>query len=356
MYTMGLTTPLFLLLAAGLSSLQLKVASDCSICSSPTYGENNRETRTDIHRISEAALFSPKKGMPQKVRQIPGGEYLMGTNDPWFPEDGEGPERKIILSDFEMDAFEISNFHFLEFVLDTDYITEAEVFGWSFVLENLVSEDTNSKIEEAVADAEWWLPVQGANWKYPEGPDMSDVFSSDRQNHPVVHVSYQDAVEFCKWRDMRLPTEAEWEVAARGGKTGRLFPWGNLLLVKGKHMCNIWQGEFPQGNTLEDGYLATSPIGSFNPNGYGLYDMSGNVWEWVSDWYSPQIGRLQSHMKSTITDPTGPESGTDRVHKGGSYMCHKETCYRYRIVARGHSSPDSAATNVGFRCSKSVSI
>ncbi|KAG7278865.1 hypothetical protein CRUP_036379 [Coryphaenoides rupestris] len=290
--------------------------------------------------------------MPAKLREvdkdtksqmvlIPGGEVLMGTDEPGVRPDGEGPQRPAYLDPFYMDTQEVSNLQFMAFVNATGYITEAEQFGDSFVFEGILSEEVKSQITQAVASAPWWLPVKGANWKNPEGPDSK---ITERLDHPVLHVSWKDAGAYCSWALKRLPTEAEWEHACRGGLKDRLFPWGNKLNPKEQHYTNIWQGDFPKYNSAEDGYVQTSPVGSFPANGYGLYDMVGNAWEWTSDWWTVH------HTTDRQHNPMGPSSGTDRVKKGGSYMCHKSYCYRYRCAARSQNTPDSSASNLGFRC------
>uniref|UniRef100_A0A8C7F0R6 Formylglycine-generating enzyme n=1 Tax=Oncorhynchus kisutch TaxID=8019 RepID=A0A8C7F0R6_ONCKI len=273
---------------------------------------------------------------------IPGGVFLMGTDSPGIPQDGEGPQRRVHLDHFYMDAHEVSNRHFQSFINATGYITEAERFGDSFVFEGVLSEEVKSQISQAVAAAPWWLPVRGADWRHPEGPDSS--ITDSRLDHPVLHVSWQDAVAYCSWAHKRLPTEAEWEYACRGGLQERLYPWGNKLKPKGQNYANLWQGKFPTHNSEEDGYTKTSPVKSFPANGYGLYNMVGNAWEWTSDWWTVH------HTTDERHNPAGPPSGTDRVKKGGSYMCHKSYCYRYRCAARSQNTPDSSASNLGFRC------
>ncbi|XP_064403336.1 formylglycine-generating enzyme-like [Halichondria panicea] len=276
---------------------------------------------------------------------IPTGVFTMGTDDAILPQDGEGPARRVKITEFYINKYEVSNAEFAQFVKETDYITEAEKFGDSFVFDQLLSNATKSEITQAVKDAPWWLPVKGASWHHPDGMDSS---IEDRWDHPVVHVSWNDAVAYCKWADNgRLPTESEWEYAARGGLEGRLFPWGNKPTPKGEHWMNIWQGEFPT-NTLVDGYLGTAPVGSYPTNRYGLHNMAGNVWEWTADWWSIR------HSGEPVTDPTGPPKGTDKVKKGGSYLCHKNYCYRYRCAARSQNTPDSSASNLGLRCAKTV--
>ena len=285
----------------------------------------------------------PARVVANRPMLIPGGVFTMGTDDPILPQDGEGPARRVEITTFYMDKYEVSISEFADFVAETGYVTEAEKFGDSFVLDMLLSEEVKSEITQAVASAPWWLPVKGASWRHPEG-EGSGV--EDRLDHPVVHVSWNDAVAFCEWAGKRLPTEAEWEFAARGGLEGRLFPWGNNPNPRGEHWLNIWQGEFPLENTLEDGYLGTAPVDSFPPNKYGLHNTAGNVWEWTSDWWSTR------HTKDFRKDPEGPARGKDKVKKGGSYLCHPQYCYRYRCASRSQNTPDSSASNLGFRCAK----
>lgn len=275
---------------------------------------------------------------------IPAGEFTMGTDEDIMPQDGEGPARRVSISAFYIDKFEVTNAEFGEFVKATEYETEAEKFGDSFVFDQLLSNETKEEITQAVRDAPWWLPVKGASWYHPEGLD-SDV--QNRWDHPVIHVSWNDAVAYCEWARKRLPTEAEWEFAARGGLEGRLFPWGNNEMPKGQHWMNIWQGEFPLENTREDGYLGTAPVNTYPGNKYGLHNIAGNVWEWTADWWGIR------HSAKPVIDPTGPSSGTDKVKKGGSYLCHIRFCYRYRCAARSQNTPDSSASNLGFRCASS---
>lgn len=290
----------------------------------------------------------PKGSLRNEYLEIPEGIFTMGSNDApvSIMQDGEGPARSVHVSQFYMQKYEVSNAEFASFVDETGYSTEAERFGDSFVLEHLLSEEVAGEITQAVKDAPWWLPVQGAYWLHPEGRG-SHVDS--RGDHPAVHISWNDAVAYCKWNeDGRLPTEVEWEYAARGGLEGRLYPWGNSLMPKGEHWMNIWQGEFPQLNTEEDGYLGTAPGNAYPSNRYGLFNMAGNVWEWVSDWWTTR------HSAEFADDPRGPPSGKDKVKKGGSYMCHEDNCYRYRCSARSMNTPDSSASNLGFRCAKSL--
>ena len=282
---------------------------------------------------------------PNEMVKLEGGVFTMGVDNPILPQDGEGPARKVQVSSFHIDKFEVSNAEFQQFVEHTGYVTETEKFGVSFVMEHLLSDDVKSSITQAVANAPWWLPVENATWNHPEGHGST---IADRPHHPVVHVTWNDAFEYCKWKGKRLPTEAEWEYAARGGLENRLYPWGNKEFPKGEHAMNIWHGEFPPTatGTDEDGYVGTAPVCTYRANRFGLYNMAGNVWEWVSDWWKIR------HTRDFQKDPTGPASGSEKVKKGGSYLCHKQYCYRYRCAARSQNTPDSSAGNLGFRCAR----
>jgi formylglycine-generating enzyme len=272
---------------------------------------------------------------------LPGGTFLMGSDDPGgYPADGEGPVRQVRLNSFWIDRTAVSNATFDAFVQATSYITEAEKYGWSFVFAGMLPNELPPT--RAVSGAPWWRHVDGASWRHPEGP-RSNI--DDRQDHPVVHVSWNDARAYCRWAIRRLPTEAEWEYAARGGLEQRCYPWGDDLTPHGEHRMNVWQGAFPTVNTLEDGYLGTAPVDTFLPNGYGLYHMTGNVWEWCADWFHPTF-----HARGLPRNPKGPRSGTHRVMRGGSYLCHVSYCYRYRVAARSASTANSSTGNVGFRC------
>ncbi len=280
--------------------------------------------------------------------RLPGGPFLMGTDsNEGFPQDGEGPVREVIVDSFYIDKCPVTNAQFGEFVTATAYETESERFGWSFVFEGHIPVDRREQvIEGRVMGAEWWCKVAGANWRDPEGPDSS---LGNRTNHPVVHVSWKDAVEYCRWAGKRLPTEAEWEYAARGGLEQKTYPWGDELTPGGRHLCNIWQGTFPELDLAEDGYSAAAPVDAFPPNDYGIYTITGNTWEWCSDWFDPT-----HHAYASRTNPTGPAQGIGKVMKGGSYLCHHSYCNRYRVAARTSNTPDSATTNIGFRCVRDI--
>lgn len=267
------------------------------------------------------------------------------ASDGW-PEDGEGPLREIELRPFLLSATAVSNAEFEEFVLATGYRTEAERFGWSFVFHLLVPGKVMRKLKGAgkVDGLRWWVAVPGAMWSKPEGPG-SNV--RKRLDHPVVHVSWNDAAAYCGWRGGRLPTEAEWEFAARGGLVQQRYCWGNELTPDGKHMCNIWQGRFPDQNSAEDGYVGTAPVRSFPPNGYGFRNMAGNVWEWCNDWFHPTWHAGAS--AATRINPQGPDSGSSKSMRGGSHLCHDSYCNRYRVGARTANTPDSSTGNCGFR-------
>jgi sulfatase modifying factor 1 len=312
----------------------------CCAASRPGSGqdEDSAARTAQVTRVS-----STSKGVTLGTVGLDSGVFLMGTDDPVrFPNDGEGPVRTVALRPFWIDTVVVSNARFATFVDATGYVTEAERYGWSFVFGGLLPDDFPPT--RGAAQAPWWRQVFGADWRHPEGPHCS---IEDRMDHPVVHVSWNDAMAYSAWTGMRLPTEAEWEYAARGGLEQRRYAWGDELTSSGEWRCNIWQGTFPSRNTLEDGYLGTAPVDEFEPNGYGLYNVSGNVWEWCSDWFHRDF---PAHGPNH--NPTGSPSGQAKVIRGGSYLCHHSYCNRYRVAARSSNPPDSSTGNMGFRCAK----
>lgn len=272
----------------------------------------------------------------------------MGNDgDYGFTADGEGPMHRVALRTFFIDETAVTNEQFNAFVNATGYRTEAERIGWSFVFQGHLSVgERKSAAPVRVAGSDWWCGIAGATWRHPEGPGST---IKRRWQHPVVQVSWHDAVAYATWAGKRLPTEAEWEYAARGGLVGCRFPWGHELEPESRHRMNVWQGRFPHENTAADGHYGTAPARSYRANGFGLYNMTGNVWEWCWDWFDPIWYR-----QSPPVDPTGPASGTRRVMRGGSYLCHASYCNRYRTDARNSNTPDSATTNIGFRCVRDI--
>lgn len=289
-----------------------------------TFSSRGRE----LHRIAQAL--------------IPSGTFRMGdsTGSGNFG-DGETPVHDVAVSEFEIDKTSVTNEQFAIFVDDTGFRTEAETFGFSAVF-HLAIDTEPSNIMGPASGTPWWAGVRGADWPHPGGPGSSIERLGD---HPVVHISWNDAVAYCDWAGRRLPTEAEWERASRGGRDGETYPWGDELMTNtGAWQCNIWQGTFPHVNTVDDGWLTTAPVGTFAPNAFGLWQTVGNIWEWCSDWYSPDYYSLSPHE-----NPTGPETGDRRVLRGGSYLCHDSYCNRYRNSARSSNTPDSSMGNAGFR-------
>jgi formylglycine-generating enzyme required for sulfatase activity len=274
------------------------------------------------------------------MTDLDGGSFLMGNEAPdGYPADGEGPVHRVTLRPLAIDAETVTNARFAEFVAATGHVTAAEQFGWSFVFGGLLPDDFPDT--RGVVQAPWWRQVYGATWRAPEGPG-SEI--GERERHPVVHVSFDDALAFCAWSRTRLPTEAEWEYAARGGLEQVHFPWGSEREPGGEHRMNVWQGEFPASNTCADGWYGTAPVDEYPSNGFGLHNATGNVWEWCADWFAPD-----TYQRGDVADPVGPPSGTHRVMRGGSYLCHDSYCNRYRVDARSANTPDTSTGNLGFR-------
>lgn len=311
---------------------------------------------------------SPPEGpVPEGMTWVPAGEFQMGSNRGGFDE---GPAHAVKLDGFWMDTTEVTNRQFREFVDQTGFVTTAEkppvITGVKpgseiakaeilpqFNKPGSICARKNFTAEDYDAGRgaySWWDYIVGASWKHPEGPDST---IDDRLDHPVVHVSWDDAMAYCKWAGKTLPTEAQWEYAARGGLEGKTYPWGDDRNPDGKWLNNIWQGRFPVENTKEDGYPTTAPVGSFPANGFGLHEMSGNVWEWCADFYRPDY-----YASSPRRNPGGPSSSLDpqepniikRVQRGGSFMCSDSYCVAYRMSARGKGEASSGAFHTGFRC------
>ena len=311
--------------------------SESTCCTAQRDQDSDAELTAGAAHGRAPASETSTEGMVRLDR----GTFLMGTDsDEGFPADGEGPVREVQMDPFYIDTTAVTNREFRAFVESTGYETEAEQFGWSFVFQNFLP-DRVSKRARRSQPAPWWCAVDEACWQWPFGRGSH---IGTRLDHPVVHISWNDAVAYCEWAGKRLPTEAEWEYAARGGLTQKTFPWGNELKPNGEHRCNIWQGEFPDHNTAADGFRYTAPVETFPPNGYGLYQMAGNAWEWCRDWFSPD-----HHVDGLRDNPTGPSDGEAKVIRGGSHLCHRSYCNRYRVAARTANTPDSSTGNLGFR-------
>ncbi len=271
------------------------------------------------------------------------GSFLMGSDsDEAWEADGEKLVKEVFVDDFRISSCCVTNGEFGAFIHDTGYVTEAEKFGWSYVFQIMLPKSILKRLKPRnVEGLDWWYGVEGACWKKPEGPGSN---IKKRMDYPVVHVSWNDAAAYCRWKGQRFPTEAEWEKAARGGLVQKVYAWGDELMPDGKHRCNIWQGQFPLVNSAKDGHVGPAPAKSFRANGYGLYNVAGNVWEWCQDWFSPTW-----RLTHDEPNPKGPESGEGRVMKGGSYLCHDSYCNRYRVAARTSNTPDTSTGNMGFR-------
>jgi sulfatase modifying factor 1 len=281
------------------------------------------------------------------MARLNGGTFAMGSHDAAaVPGDGETPVHEVTLQSYYIDACAVPNSAFDTFVAATGHVTAAERYGASFVFGGLLPD--NFPTTRGVAQAPWWREVHGATWRHPEGP-QSDI--AERPDHPVVHVSWSDALAYATWAGKRLPTEAEWEYAARGGLEQRVFPWGDDLEPDGGHRMNVWQGSFPDHNTNEDGWYGTAPVATYPPNAYGLFNVCGNVWEWCADWYAADY-----YGHSPKTSPTGPATGQSRAMRGGSYLCHASYCRRYRVAARSSNTSETSTGNQGFRCARDIPV
>ena len=313
---------------------------------------------------------SSKKSTHDEMTYIPGGSFVMGGDSIWGRPDGFS-RHKVKVSSFYMDRHEVTNAQFRAFVEASGYITTAERKpDWEEMKKQLPAGTSKPADSLLIAAslvflppnhpvgldnvAEWWKWVAGADWRHPQGP-KSNIEGKD--NFPVVQVSWDDAKAYADWAGKRLPTEAEWEYAARGRKPNSIYPWGNEPIEQGKVKANSWQGHFPDKNTEKDNYYRASPVKMFQPNGYGLYDMAGNVWEWCSDWYRPDYYSTSAKQEN-VADPRGPEDSFDpdeptvpkRVVRGGSFLCTDQYCSGFRVSARMKTSPDTSLEHTGFRC------
>ncbi len=319
-----------------------------------------------------ANTSEPPMPAPPGMVWIPGGVFSMGAAEPGEASRGRAgmlatadarPVHRVYVDGFFVDRTEVTNAEFARFVAATRYVTLAERAPtraeFPGVPVNLLVAGSIVFTPPPGAvplddHLQWWTYRPGADWRHPEGPGST---VRGRERHPVVHVAYDDAVAYARWAGKRLPTEAEWEFAARGGLTGALYPWGDAFAPDGAVMTNSFQGHFPHDNAAMDGYVSTAPVASFPPNGYGLYDVAGNVWEWVSDWYRADYYGESADAGSVVRNPRGPDASFDpdepgvrkRVQRGGSFLCTDEYCARYMVGTRGKGEPSSAASHVGFR-------
>jgi sulfatase modifying factor 1 len=353
--------------AASLSSETTKVQLDGKEVTSCHSGMPGRFASLESSSTDIRSERSNTEGMVL----ITGGTFMMGADNEQARPD-EYPKHKVKVASFWMDATEVTNAQFREFVEATGYVTTAERKPeWEEIKKQLPPGTPRPPDEVLVASSlvftppayqvalndvrQWWSWVQGADWRHPKGPGSH----IDGDDYPVVHVSWDDAVAYAKWAGKRLPTEAEWEWAARGGLENKIYPWGNEHVEAGKPKANSWQGRFPDKNSLKDQFYDAAPVKSFPANAYGLYDMAGNVWEWCSDWYKHDYYSTVNR-KGSVENPQGPDTSFDpdeptvpkRVTRGGSFLCHDSYCSSYRVSARMKTSQDTGLSHTGFRCVK----
>lgn len=378
-------------------------------CAVPGRGAQERAAAGGTCSATSEASAPPAAAAPRPYAAplvlIPGGSFYMGTDRPGVPGDGEEPARRVCVSGFRIGEAEVSNREWAGFAAETGHVSDAERFNWSFVFERHATRFAEAAATASAAATPWWIRVEGASWRRPYGPG-SDVLRgsalptgvsralpgeppeeaqpADLLDHPAVHISWADAAAYCAhaYPRGRLPTEAEWERAAgrgaprQGGTEAERaedvacerceYPWGDALVpAGGAHRANVWQGKFPgspaSGQRARDGYAATAPVRAMGPqNGYGLYNMLGNAWEWVEDTWATEHASYWPTLPPR--DPKGPPvppgargAPTERVKKGGSFLCHRSYCFRYRISGRTHSTSDSSASNLGFRCAQGLS-
>ncbi len=335
-------------------------------CCDNTTEQCDEERKTDSLAVSQVKADTAMANNLEGMVLIHGGQYQMGADDDQARPD-ESPRHDVTVSDFWMDATEVTNAAFKKFVDATGYITTAEK---DFMLKQTdgttIKEHAGSLVFAPKLDfnntsptpGDWWQFTPGANWKHPQGPNSS---IEGKDSFPVTHISWYDAQAYCQWAGKRLPTEAEWEYAARGGLADARYPWGNEAVDEGKSKSNTWDGEFPNHNTKKDGFIRTAPVRSFTPNAFGLFDMAGNVWEWCSDWYQPYYYRFCVN-NSILVDPKGPANSFDpdeqdvqkKVVRGGSFLCNDSYCSGFRVSARMKTSPETSLEHTGFRCVRDV--
>jgi formylglycine-generating enzyme len=340
----------------------------CVACHPGQTQLSSNAASTDKHEISTVDSFG------NEMVLIPGGTFMMGGDNEQAAED-ELPKHSVTLDSFWIDAHEVTNAEFARFVAATKYLTTAERKpDWEEMKKTLppnVEKPDESQLvaaslvfsppKEAVDlndYSQWWKWVPGADWKHPDGP-QSNIHN--KENYPVVQVSWEDATAYCKWAGKQLPTEAQWEYAARGGLVNEIYPWGNEPVNSGKPKANTWEGNFPNYNSLADGFAGLAPVKSFKPNGYGLFDMAGNVWELCSDWYRNDYYKTLV-AQGTALNPLGPSESYDpdepympkKTIRGGSFMCNESYCTGYRVARRMKTSPDSGTSNTGFRCARTL--
>ncbi len=348
------------------------------------------ESKTSAAVVPPKKMEAPQKATPQVMVWIPAGEFWMGgppaDNDtsraahaagdkPICPGLMKGfpdaqPGHKVYVDGFFMDASEVTNAQYAAFVKATGYKTVAERplnpkdfpgADPALLVPGSVVFNTPKSAVSLNQPSEWWSYVPGAGWKHPSGPQST---LDGKDNLPVVHVAYEDAAAYAKWAGKRLPTEAEWERAARGGLEKQPYVWGKTLKIDGKWQCNAFQGDFPYRDTAEDGFTGIAPVKQFAPNAYGLYDMAGNVWEWCSDWYRPDYYQTLAKKGGVARNPRGPADSFDpdepgipkRVHRGGSFLCSDQYCARYLLGTRGKGAIDTGSSHLGFRCVKDVAV
>jgi sulfatase modifying factor 1 len=348
----------------------LAYGSHTAVCCSSNIPSRFKLTSQPVNSKPDFSLPEESTGGHKNMVWVKGGDFMMGGDNKQASPD-EFPKHKVLLDGFWIDVTEVTNAQFAAFVKATGYKTTAELKpDWEelkkqlppgtpspdpavLVPASLVFKATTGEVE--LSDySQWWVWQKGADWKHPEGPKTN---IRGKENYPVVHISYFDAKAYAKWAGKRLPTEAEWEFAARGGKKNNIYPWGNESVTAGAAKANIWEGNFPYNNTLKDKYYTSSPVKSFQPNGFGLFDMAGNVWEWCADYYDSRYYSTVSN-KIGIKDPKGSSTSYDpdepyakkRVIRGGSFLCNDSYCSGFRVARRMKSTEDSGMEHLGFRC------